>query len=199
MIWDPMNSAKDRTLVCITGIPGSGKTIFARRIGACLGARVLSVTEIAKSSGAFEGSDPDGTLVVDMHALRRAVVRALDGLHGTIIVEGHLAHEFGIDFDAVVVVRVRLAVLERRLASRGYGPEKRANNIIAEALDYCGESARSLYSNVAEVTTEAEKLALLRAVRARGWHGLPKPSGRSQKNGLGELLKFIRSHPELGL
>ena len=112
-------------MVGITGTPGTGKSTVAAVL-AGRGRRVVHTTETV---GPFVlGDDPErDTRVVDAEAWA-AAFEPVDG-----VVEGHLAHL--LPCDLVVVLRCRPALLEERLAARGYAREKVRENAEAEALD----------------------------------------------------------------
>ncbi|QYZ78538.1 adenylate kinase [Methanofollis formosanus] len=112
-------------MVGITGTPGTGKSTVAAVL-AGRGRRVVHTTETV---GPFVlGDDPErDTRVVDAEAWA-AAFEPVDG-----VVEGHLAHL--LPCDRIVVLRCRPALLEERLAARGYAREKVRENAEAEALD----------------------------------------------------------------
>lgn len=68
-----------------------------------------------------------------MDALADKLNDELEHATGTILVEGHFAHEM--DADAIVLLRCDPLVLVERLRARGWSEAKVRENVEAEALD----------------------------------------------------------------
>lgn len=112
----------------ITGTPATGKKTVAPIVAARLGAKCLSINELAKSYGLVgAGSE------VDVEKLRSKLQRDID-LNA--VVHGHLLpHVF--DSRAVcraVVLRCEPGVLKDRLLRRGYEQAKVVENVEAELI-----------------------------------------------------------------
>lgn len=111
----------------LTGTPGTGKTSAASRVE---GIKVASVVQLAEEAGATAGIDPEtGSLEIDIALLSKAIA----GMEGDLLIEGHLSHLLGADL--AVVLRCSPRVLRERLLSRGYGEAKVDENVEAEAVD----------------------------------------------------------------
>jgi adenylate kinase len=131
--------------LALTGTPGTGKSTVAR-ILASRGFKVIELGDLAKEKKLLEKFDRRrSTHEVDVKKLDTAVREISDS--GTIILVGHLSHL--ISSDMVVVLRCRPSVLAERLRSRGYPPQKVAENAEAEALDVIlvesAETGREVY------------------------------------------------------
>ena len=62
----------------------------------------------------------------------------LNSLDKQLIIEGHIAHDFGVDekVNTVIVLRTRPSVLRKRLNKRRWSDSKIQENVEAEALDH---------------------------------------------------------------
>ncbi|MDE1857132.1 MAG: AAA family ATPase [Candidatus Micrarchaeota archaeon] len=178
-----------RILIGVTGSAGAGKSRFARSLAHAIGgARIIEINDVVNKAKAYDRIERDGTKVVDIARLSDALLRALsDADSEMVIVVGHLLPEIpGLRPDAVFVVRAGLKSLERRLIARGYGRYKIKENILAEALDYCGLNSRAKGGRVFEVETGADKRKAISAVKRWRFAGL-----RRGINEMGQLEALI--------
>jgi len=77
----------------------------------------------------------------------------------TVILEGHLLCEIKIRGAVALVLRSHLKPLEKRLRARKYKGSKLMDNLVSEALDYCGTIAEKNYTKVFEIIgTERQML-----------------------------------------
>lgn len=120
----------------ITGVPGTGKTVLAERLAKRLKLRLVKINDIITRRKLWEGKDKFGAKLVRMGALRvelQKLLKASDNL----LLEGHLACEFPLLADFIIVCRTDPKLLEKRLSERKYPKEKADENLMAEMLDYC--------------------------------------------------------------
>lgn len=121
-----------RFVVALTGVPGTGKTTLADALAARL--RVVRLGDFAREAGLLgEVDEARGSHVVDLDLLADALTRALVGVRGGVVVEGHFAHE--LDVDAAILLRLDPRVLAERLRARAWAEAKVRENVEAEALD----------------------------------------------------------------
>ncbi len=139
-------------VIVITGTPGTGKTTLAKAIASKVkGSCLIRANEVVAERGLFSSYSHDGTMVVRMQDLRKELEKRIKACSGTAILEGHLLCDIGIDGATAIVVREHLERLRKRMVKRRYATEKIRDNIVAEAIDYCGENARKNYKKVFEI------------------------------------------------
>jgi len=142
-------------ILVLTGTPGTGKTYFSNKLEKALqGKRVLVVhaNEIAKAY-AFS-KDKYGSQIINMHKLANAlnhIISSNANAYDFIIFEGHLLCDIRIRRAIAIVLREHLSILLQRLRARKYPAGKINENIVAEALDYCGQHAERNYTQVVEL------------------------------------------------
>jgi adenylate kinase len=137
--------------IVITGVPGSGKTTIANNAGKILGIPVVHANDLIKSEKLYSSKAADGSLIVKMPELNRRITSIIRSSKSSLIVEGHVLCEIQISGAVAVVIRQHLRTTLERLKARGYSAQKLRDNMISEALDYCGERARKNYSSVYEI------------------------------------------------
>lgn len=131
--------------MAVTGTPGVGKT------SACAFVRslpVIHVNEFIEEVGMATSYDAKRkTKIVDTAKL----AKALDKVHGDMVVEGHLSHL--LHPEIAVVLRCSPAVLEKRLRTKGWAEKKVRENVEAEAVDVILIEAMESVPVVLEVDT----------------------------------------------
>lgn len=112
-------------MVCISGIPGTGKSSVSEVL------KEMNYNIVAQNdtvSGYVLSEDPERDAIVIDEESWAGEFKPVDG-----IVEGHLTHL--LLCDRLVILRCCPDVLIERLELRGYSPEKIRENAEAEALD----------------------------------------------------------------
>lgn len=153
-----------RTVVALTGVPGTGKTTIAHALRPR--ATVLHLNEVARDAGLLTDEDEAraGTFIVDVDALADVVNAHLAGFKDVAILEGHFAHEM--DVDRIVLLRCDPLVLHERLRARGWPDAKVRENVEAEALDVLAQEV--LDAEIPAVELDATHLSVDEAAR-RVW------------------------------
>jgi adenylate kinase len=181
--------------IAVTGTPGAGKSTFAKEISDDLGITLIEINSIVESYRLFSETDDDGAKIAMIKPLTKKIKQlAGESLkNGAALIVGHLACELGIRYDIAIVVRCQLEILEQRLLDRGYGTEKLKENLMAEALDYCGVAAQERSDEVLELDGSADKDVVIDYLKAR-IEGKPGAQPKlKQIDRMPELLKFIEA------
>lgn len=181
-------------VVGITGSPASGKSSFAMELSHRLnGAEIIELNEIVKKDKLVVDHESDGTAIADLQRLSYAVREKLRHAKTTVVLVGHLLPELGIRTDITIVVRASLSQLRLRMKKRGYSPKKISENIVCEAIDYCGCKSDGKAREVYEVETQKEKAAMISyIVRISSGSPAKKPAIRDI-NKMKELELLIRN------
>ncbi|MFQ5405541.1 MAG: AAA family ATPase [Candidatus Micrarchaeia archaeon] len=128
----------------ITGSPGSGKTVLAKKISRLLNAELIDLNKVALKRKFYSKQKGVREKLVNVDKLGKYLKKELLKKN-SFVAEGHLACEFFIPSDAVLVLRAEPSVLKRRMNARKYPKKKIKENLLAEALDYCLLKTESNY------------------------------------------------------
>jgi broad-specificity NMP kinase len=144
---------RKKIVIVITGVPGTGKTRLAGLLKNRLkDADVIRATELINSERLFSSRARDGSKIVKMAGLKRALAREIEKSSARVVIlEGHVLCDIRIRGAKAVVLREHLGKIKRRLLARGYGKEKVKANLVSEATDYCGLHAEKNYGEVFEM------------------------------------------------
>ncbi len=129
----------------ITGVPGTGKTVVAKKLAEILNLTYINIGEFAKHN--FDFPLEKGEIIID----ETLVGEKLEELEN-IIIDSHIPFKA----DKAIILRCNPPILIERLKGRGYTKEKIKDNLLSEILDYEIYSAKELFSeeNIYEVLSE---------------------------------------------
>ncbi len=176
----------------MTGIPGTGKSHFAKRLSRFLGnAKLIEINEIVEKKRLFSGVDEHDTKIVKMRPLEKELKSRIAAFDGPIIIVGHLAADLNLHYDIAVVTRARLSKLARVFKRRGYAKSKSRTNLFAEALDYCGANVEKKTDELYEVENESDKRKIMLYMKARIGGRNPKRPEARQISRAKELISLI--------
>ncbi len=148
-----------RNIVVITGTPGVGKTVTAKRVSEMMEMKLLELGALAQAS-AISGKDSEReSLIIDPKKLRAAIRRTLRETDADFIAEGHYGEIVPAEYVKVaIVIRLDPIELEARLKARGYPEKKVKENVQAEILDSCLISAVEAFGKDAVVEIDSTGL-----------------------------------------
>jgi adenylate kinase len=183
-------------IIVITGTPGVGKTTVVRKLLKKIkGSRAYNATKLVNDYKAYTSKDKFGTKIVDIKKLNKVVLQILKkDRNKVIILDGHIFCEFGIPKATAIIIRAHLEVIKKRLLKRGYPIEKIRDNVVSEALNYCGFRARENYKNVYEIMNDKKINAkILAALKGK------TKLNKKETNLLHELKIIIKKNSKFAL
>lgn len=141
--------------------------------------------------GLFSGTDSSGAKIVVIKSLDKRLASEMKLAGGVAIVVGHLVPELHIGQKITVVTRSDLQALERRMRARRYGREKIRENLISEAVDYCGINSAKKGVEQYQVESAAEKDAVTGYILGLASGRKPKRPKSIEHRKLGQLVHMI--------
>ncbi len=190
----PKKAKRSVMVIAITGTPCSGKTTLAAALNKSIkGSSLISVNSAIKENKFYTSKDSEGTLVADMGKLGSFLRKSAGKAKGTLILEGHLLCELRIKGATAIVVREHLPTLEKRMKKRGYGVAKTRDNLVSEAIDYCGMRALENYDSVYEIMSGKNALRESRKII----NGIQ--TNKTFIDLLGELAPMIKNNKKLAI
>ncbi len=182
----------NKLVVAVTGTPGVGKSVFAKQLSSkSPHSKVIELNDLVSKGHLYSGIDRFGSKIVNISALNTALRREVRRSSGLIIVAGHLVPELNFGQRITVVLRFGLKKLMARLRKRQYPKEKIKENLISEALDYCGVGVTGKSAEVYEVESAIDRRTLMHYILAVYGGARPaRPKARSI-NKMGELRELI--------
>lgn len=189
-----------RLVIAVTGTPATGKTSFANTVkNSVRGTDVIEINDIVNEQKLYSEVDKFNTRVVQLGRLRSAVQKKLKTSNGrAVILVGHLAPELGIRYDAAIVLRQGLMELAKRMEKRGYAKEKIRDNLIAEAVDYCGAKMEKWCAVVYEAETLKERRRAVSMIKQL-LEGKHIKMEKREIDKVKDLLKLVNRGNEYGL
>lgn len=117
------------------GVAGVGKTEFGSRLAEILGTRFIDLPQYIKQRRLYIGYDRKArAYLIDLRAVSAAIGSELRRERG-VVASVYLFKPRRITVRVATVLRLRPDILLQVLESRGYPPEKIAENLSAELVD----------------------------------------------------------------
>jgi broad-specificity NMP kinase len=180
----------------VTGTPGTGKSTFAKRLASRLEASgvsssVIEINSLVNRYGLFSGRDRTGAKIVKIAQLNRRLSNEISKAKGAVIVVGHLVPELRVNQKITIVTRLDLRPLERRLKARHYGGDKMREDLVSEALDYCGVNSVKKGVEQYQVETDREKENAIRYLLSVAKGAKAKRPKSVERSKLNQLIGLI--------
>ncbi len=142
-----------KTIICVTGTPGTGKTELSSIISIKTGLKHLDLNKKAKSLKLIIGYDKErGVNIVDESLLTKKVRELSKKSKYGLIVDSHISHFTSSKIvDLCIICRCELKELKKRLKKRAYTTRKIRENIEAEIFNICGEESAEMGHKTVEI------------------------------------------------
>jgi len=154
-------------VIIVTGTPGTGKTVFAKKLAKHEGYRYVDVNDVVKEHKLSECYDRKRkTKVVDEKKLAKVLEGMIKGFKAGkdmagkktkekgMVIDSHMSHFINPEYvDICIVMKCGLKTLEKRLKKKGYHKAKIEENIQSEIFDICYVEAVEMGHKVKVVET----------------------------------------------
>jgi adenylate kinase len=135
-------------IIIVTGTPGTGKTTLARALAEAIEACYLNLTQFVSKYKLYSGIDRQRrTKIIDVSRTRARLKKELSTMRGPVVIDTHVPG--GIVpremVKRVFVLRSDPRTLEDRLRAKKWRANKIRENVLAEIVDSCLNSAVEHY------------------------------------------------------
>jgi adenylate kinase len=158
---------KERVIL-VSGVPGVGKTRFAKALAKKLNGVYINVGEVALKNGFIKNFDAErNTYIVDLKKLRKWFNSFLKRVNKLIVLDGYYSPFIApkTQVKKVFILRCHPSILKKRLGKKGYLKSKILENIEAELIDASLFEALKIYRNlpnkICELNTTKQKISKL--------------------------------------
>lgn len=141
--------------IVVTGTPGTGKTLIAKRLAKQKGWKYIDVNKILDENKLKEKYDRKRrTWVVNVDKLNKVLIDLISKSNKKLVIDSHLSHYLPKKYvELCIVTKCNLKILKKRLEKRGYNKAKVRENMDAEIFDICLNEAREKGHKVKVVDT----------------------------------------------
>jgi adenylate kinase len=147
-------------IIIVSGTPGTGKTLVAKKLMNNLNFVLLDVKKFIKQKKLSEGYDKKRkTDIIDVKKLKKEIIKEIKKVQKEyspkgIIIDSHLSHYLPKKHvDLAIITKCNLKTLEKRLKKRKYSKAKIRENLDAEIFDTCFTEAKELHHKIIKVDT----------------------------------------------
>ncbi len=144
-----------RKAVIVTGTPGTGKTLIAKRLSKLFKLIYVDVNDLINENKLFDGFDKKfKTRLVDIKKLNKFLINLIKNSNETLVIDSHLSHYLPKMYVKLcIVTKCDLRVLKTRLKKRRYSQRKIDENMEAEILRTCYIEALENKHKLIEIDT----------------------------------------------
>ncbi|MFH0711497.1 MAG: adenylate kinase family protein [Candidatus Aenigmatarchaeota archaeon] len=152
------------TIVSITGVGGTGKTVVAKLLAKELKWKFVKLDNLAKRKKLFLYYDEGRkSQVIDMKKLKKEFIREMEK-YDNLVTESLYSHFF--PSDILIILRCNPKVLEKRLRTKYSWPTKIKENVEAEMISLITQEAMERKKRVYEIdTTDKTPAQTVKAIR----------------------------------
>lgn len=131
-------------VIIVTGTPGTGKTIVAKKIAKEKGYSYIDVNKIISEKKISSGYDRKRECkIIDVEKLNKALVQIIKKSKKGLVIDSHLSHYLPKKYvDLCIVTKCSLKELKKRLKKRNYSKSKLEENLEAEIMEVCLNEAK---------------------------------------------------------
>ena len=142
-------------IIIITGTPGTGKTVLAKKLANLLNFTYIDVNLIIKTNKLSLNYDKKrSTYIINTNKLNRILISLVKNTNKSLIIDSHLSHYLPSKLvDLCIVTKCDLKVLIKRLRKRKYSLNKIRENIDSEIFDICLNEAIEDNHNIMIIDT----------------------------------------------
>ena len=147
-------------VICVTGTPGTGKTVIAKKLAKKYGFYYMDVSKTINKYRLSEGYDRRRkTKIVDVKKLNKFLINDINKFKKKkkikgIIIDSHLSHYLPKKYvDVCIVAKCGIKALNNRLKRKKFNKNKIQENLQAEIFDICYNEALQRKHNISVVDT----------------------------------------------
>ena len=135
-------------VIIVTGTPGTGKTVVAKRTARQKGCKYVDVNKLIKEKKIYDSYDRKRKAFdVDTKKLNKFLIKLIleekTKKIKCLVLDSHLTHYLPSRYvDLCIVTKTGLKKLKKRLEKRNYSKQKVRENLDAEIFDVCLNEAK---------------------------------------------------------
>jgi adenylate kinase len=128
----------NRKCIVISGCPGTGKTVVAKRVADILKLNYINLSDLVLNEKLYRKYDVEReTYVVNLRKLNQRIRKIIEVSSG-VIIDSHYGDVLPSRYvKKIIVLRLHPIMLKRRLTERGWRTEKIKENVEAELINLC--------------------------------------------------------------